>query len=546
MNKHTFVLFLVALLFFTQTAFSQHAFNPRPINFNLTAEQWRQDLRYFAKELPLRHRNAFHLMTRERFEKAVSSFDADIPKLTHAEIFVRFLKLISMVGDGHTSIEEASLLGLGVYPIRFEVMQGKLFVTSADSSYSEIVGGNVTRIGDTAVADALKRVGDIAWGDGLNEQSRKVETAFLLSSPKVLKGLKIVPSDDAMPLTVEKEGRVSVVEVKAVKDVVNYMRTAKRVNAFDGAANPLPLYLKDRNNNYWFELVKDKRVLYVQFNSVENKPEESIASFFKRVFEIADSGAVDKLVLDVRANTGGNNQLNRPVVVGLIRSRLNDRGKLFVITGRRTFSAAQNLVNEIEKFTEAIFVGEPTGSSPNLYGDPVVMTLPNSGMPFRVSTLWHQIDPNDRRPFTAPEIFAEVTPDDYRKNIDPALDAVLNYSPGKTFKDITAIALSDMQLFISRYRAFKSDAANKFANTERETNALGYRLIGAKRFGDAVEVLKLNVESYPASANAFDSLGEAYLLAGNRDEAIRSYKKAVEIDPNFRSSLDALAKIHGQ
>ena len=546
MNKHTFLFFLITFSSLAQASFAQHAFDPRTINFNLTAEQWRQDLRYFARELPLRHKNAFHLMKRGEFEKAVSSFDADIPKLTNEEIFVRFLKLIAMVGDGHTSIEEASLLGLGIYPIRFEVMQGQLFVTSADSSYAEIAGGNVIRIGDTAVADAIKRVGEIAWGDGLNEQSRKVETAFLLSSPKVLKGLKIATSEDAVSLSVEKDGKVRTVEVKAVKDVRNYMRTAKRVNAFDGAANPLPLYLKDTDNNYWFELIKVKRVLYVQFNSVANKSDESITAFFKRVFEIADSGSADKLILDVRSNTGGNNQLNRPIVVGLIRSRLNERGRLFVITGRRTFSAAQNLVNEIEKYTEAILVGEPTGSSPNLYGDPVIMTLPNSKMPFRVSTLWHQIDPNDRRPFTAPEIFAEVTPDDYRKNIDPVFDAVLNYAPGKTFKDVAAIAISDTPLFITRYRAFKSEPANKFANTERETNALGYRLIEAKRYNDAVEVFKLNVESYPASANAFDSLGEAYLLAGNREEAIRSYKKAVEIDPNFRSSLDALAKIHGQ
>lgn len=546
MNKHSFVTFLFAALFLTQAVFAQHVFDPRPINFNITAEQWRQDLRHFAKELPLRHKNAFHLMTREQFEKAVSTFDADIPKLSNEAIFVRFLKLIAMVGDGHTSIEEPSLLGLGIYPVRYEVMQGKVFITSTDASYREIAGSNVIKVADTPIGEVLKRAGEIAWGDGLNEQSRKVETAFLLSSPKVLKGLKIASSEDAVRLTVEKDGQTRSVEVKAVKDLMNYMRTAKQVNAFDGAPDPPPFYLRNSNNNYWFEHLKEKRILYVQFNSVENKPDEPIAAFFKRVFETAETGAVDKLVLDVRSNTGGNNQLNRPIVVGLIRSRLNERGKLFVITGRRTFSAAQNLVNEIEKYTEAILVGEPTGSSPNLYGDPVIMTLPNSKMRFRVSTLWHQFDPNDRRPFTAPEIFAEVTPDDYRKNIDPAFNAVLNYVPGKTFKDISAIAISDMPLFISRYRDFKSAPANKFANTERETNALGYRLVAAKRFADAIEIFKLNVESYPASANAFDSLGEGYLMAGNKDEAIKSYKKALDLDPNFRSSLEALAKIQGQ
>lgn len=539
---------ILLILLLVQISLAQHNFNPRQINFNLTADQWQADLRHFAEELPKRHKNAFHFMTREQFESEVKQFNADIPKLTNDQIFVRFMKLIAMVGDGHTSIEEQSLLGLGLYPVRYEILQDGLFVQSASAEYAEIVGGKVIKIGNVSIEEALPKVREISWGDNRNEQSLKVEMSFLLSCPKILQGLKIAETDEKIMLTVEKDGQQKSLEIKAVKDVVSYFRDGKRANAFDKATNPLPLYLKSPNNNYWFEYVKDSKILYVQFNATANKQDESIADFFKKVFDFAENNPVEKFVLDVRGNTGGNNQLNKPIVVGLIKGKFNERGKLFVVIGRRTFSAAQNLVNEIEKYTNAIFVGEPTGSSPNLYGDPVIMTLPNSKMPFRVSTLWHQIDPNDRRIFTAPEIFTPLTSVDFQTNVDPAFQSILNFVPGSTFKDLTAEAVhnSDISAFIKKYREFKTNPKNQFINTETDTNALGYRLLQGQRFNDAVEVFKLNVEAYPNSANVYDSLGDGYVNAGNREEAVKNYEKALQINPNYQSSIDALRRLKGQ
>jgi tetratricopeptide (TPR) repeat protein len=543
--KYIISLFITLIL--SLLSFAQHGENIQPINLSQTVEQWRADLRYFAEELPKRHKNAFHFMTREQFENAVKQFDSEIPGLTSEQIYVRFIKLISMVGDGHTSIEERGLLSLGIYPVRYEIFQDGLFVQSAAAENAEIVGGKVVKIANLPVEDVLQKVKEISWGDNLNEQSLKVEMSFLLSCPKILQGLKINESDEKVSVTVEKNGQQKTMEVKAVADFMNFMRKAKRVYAYENSSNPLPLYLKNPNENYWFDYVKESKILYVQFNSVENKSDESISAFFKKVFDFAERNPVEKFVLDVRGNTGGNNQLNKPVVIGLIKAKFNERGKFFVVIGRRTFSAAQNLVNEIEKYTNAIFVGEPTGSSPNLYGDAIIITLPNSKIAFRVATLWHQIDARDTRIYTAPEIFTPLTSKDFQNNIDPALQGIANYVPGSTFKDLAAEASknADISIFIKKYREFKLNPQNQFINTETEINALGYRLVRAKRIKDAIEVFKLNVEAYPNSANVYDSLAESYLLDGNKTEAVKNYEKAVLLNPNFASSLDALRRLKG-
>ena len=63
---------------------------------------------------------------------------------------------------------------------------------------------------------------------------------------------------------------------------------------------------------------------------------------------------------------------------------------------------------------------------------------------------------------------------------------------------------------------------------------------------DAIEIFKLNVEYYPNSANVYDSLGDAYQAAGKKEEAIKSYEKALSIDPNYASSQDNLRRLKGQ
>jgi CubicO group peptidase (beta-lactamase class C family) len=79
--------------------------------------------------------------------------------------------------------------------------------------------------------------------------------------------------------------------------------------------------------------------------------------------------------------------------------------------------------------------------------------------------------------------------------------------------------------------------------TEAEVNRLGYRLLARKKFEEAVEVFKTNVARFPASANAYDSLGEAYLKAGERELAAANYRKASELDPKNANASAMLKRL---
>ena len=74
-------------------------------------------------------------------------------------------------------------------------------------------------------------------------------------------------------------------------------------------------------------------------------------------------------------------------------------------------------------------------------------------------------------------------------------------------------------------------------------NRLCYWLLNHDRTADAVEILKLNVEAYPKSANPYDSLGEAYRKTGQRDLALATYRKALELDPAMSSAAQAVKEL---
>jgi tetratricopeptide (TPR) repeat protein len=80
-------------------------------------------------------------------------------------------------------------------------------------------------------------------------------------------------------------------------------------------------------------------------------------------------------------------------------------------------------------------------------------------------------------------------------------------------------------------------------NTETDMNAVAYSMLGRGRFEDAITVFARNVEDYPESGNVYDSLAEAYKIAGDRDRAIELYEKSLEVDPANENAVRMLREL---
>lgn len=246
---------------------------------------------------------------------------------------------------------------------------------------------------------------------------------------------------------------------------------------------------------------------------------------------------MEKLVLDYRLNSGGNNYKNKPIVTGLIANeKINQTGKLMVIIGRRTFSACMNLVNELHTYTNAVFVGEPTSENVNFYGDNQPVQLPNSGINAYLSFAWWQDKPQwENKDWLAPQIATGMTFEQYRSNQDPALDAALAFSDANFITDpmghLTALYTSGrLEEVQSEAARMVQDPAYQFFDFETELNKAGYQLLAGGQVEGARGVFEMNAGFFPDSANVWDSLAEAYWKAGDKVKAEEYYNKAISMD----------------
>jgi hypothetical protein len=148
------------------------------------------------------------------------------------------------------------------------------------------------------------------------------------------------------------------------------------------------------------------------------------------VNEFSQQHPVDKLIIDLRWNNGGDTTLTPPILATLLgNTQLMQPGRFFVITsGYRTYSAAQNMASMLWRYTPAIFVGDTTGSSPNFIGEDVPQELPYSKLEVSISDLyWQGGWPTDYHQWVPPLLYTPRVFADYGQNRDPAMEAILAY-----------------------------------------------------------------------------------------------------------------------
>jgi CubicO group peptidase (beta-lactamase class C family) len=96
---------------------------------------------------------------------------------------------------------------------------------------------------------------------------------------------------------------------------------------------------------------------------------------------------------------------------------------------------------------------------------------------------------------------------------------------------------------VTHYHRARSESPDSYDFGESELNSLGYYLLGKKRFEEAIAIFKLNVSVYPDASNTYDSLGEAYMLNGDRELAIENYEKSLVLDPGNANARNILKQL---
>ena len=381
-------------------------------NAALTKEQWRQDLQYLAKELPRRHKNAYHTVSRDQFERAVAGFDAAIPSLAEHEILVGLRRIVAMIGDAHTALEPPQ--NFHRYPLTLYHFGNDVRVVRTTSNYRQALGARVVGIGSLSIAEATAKVDTLVPHE--NDQFLRSDVS-LIPLAEVLHALKIVPDLERAQWTFENSsGERFSLQMDAIPQdaKVDWLSTLKAV----------PLYRKRLSELMWFKPLPDSQTVYLNLRVYPD------AATFKRVAEDfwkeVDRSQPKRLIIDVRQSFGGDFTKFQTHLLKELKQRKDFQrpGSLYVIIGRSTVSAAMVNAIELRKELHAFLVGEPSGSKPNNYSENDQLTLPNSRLQVSYSTRYYKLQDQDTQSLM-PDKLIEPSWETYPTGRDPVMEWIL-------------------------------------------------------------------------------------------------------------------------
>ena len=397
-------------------------------------EGWRADLDFLYKVLKRSHYD-FDVKTPQRtWDERVRELREQVPSLDDHEMALELAKIAALAGDGHTHLwpQFSERFSFHVLPLLLYPFEDGVFIRAAAPEYAELAGAKVIRIGAIPIEDLAEGVAEYHGHE--NPMHNRLLLPFELSTVEVLKQLGATDSADRVEITVEDgsgQQTSAVVESMAFRDPFHPKLSAPGwVSMNQDAEAELPLWLRNPEDVYWFKYLDRERIVYFHYDQIRHKEAESFDAFTDRLFDLVASHPGSAMVIDLRMNDGGSSDIYPPLVRKILaHPEINRKGQLFTIIGRTTYSAAMNLAADLESWTETLFVGEPTGSSPNFIGENKFFELPYSRLRVSVSDRYHQRagSSTDKRIWIAPDLAAPMTARDFAENRDPAMNAILDY-----------------------------------------------------------------------------------------------------------------------
>ena len=397
----------------------------------LSKAQWRDDVRYFARELPKRHKNLYHATAKEQFDKAVADLDAAIPSLQDHQIIVKLRQIGATVGDGHTGVQLPAYfkrypLTLYWFPphdaktASWGTVGGELRVIAAAKEYEGALGARIIKIGELDIDEVSGRVATCFPSKANENEWFVLNTGpALMVRPEVLHALGVVSDLSRAAFTVQHDdGRAITLEISPV--VVPAPVNSVVALGLVPVVQP-PLSRQRPGEAFWFTALQDKQTAYANFRRYPSLKQNARA-----FFDFIDRHPAQRVVIDLRQNGGGDFFEGREHLIEPIKKRpaINQKGRLFIAVGRQTFSAAMVNAIDFRKETNAILVGEPIGERPNSYSENDEMTLPNSKLVVSYSTRYYKFVDEDV-PAVLPDVHIEQTWADFRAGRDGVIDWVL-------------------------------------------------------------------------------------------------------------------------
>ena len=378
----------------------------------LTKEDYILDIEDYKNKIIKNHAHPFNYITRQQFLDSVAAFQSRAPQMNIDELKVGFLKLNALLLDPHTNVD---LPRDKFLPLMVNMFDDGVILIGTSFQYSSYLGARILEVEQTPIDTLLQKLRCLV---GANNQSWiKYSLPRILSVADYLAGMHLISSKDSVPLTLLVD-----------KDTVHFKMATENQYSMEMQyfKSAKPMLRSGNSQNYWYKYIEDKKAIYIQYQSCIEMPDKPMAKFQETVLADIHRLNPERIIIDMRYNSGGRVPLFTPFIKAMARDSICQLKKTAVLIGRRTFSAAIWNTFEMKNQLKATLIGEETGGDLNHPGAVYTFDLKHTKIKVAYSKYDFYLDATVKAGIL-PDIPVKKLSDDYKNGIDPELEKAFTY-----------------------------------------------------------------------------------------------------------------------
>lgn len=393
------------------------------------AERLTEDLGRLERILLLEHPAPFRNGGEDEVRGALERAAAAIERLERGElseegVLASFYEAVSSLRDPHSWFG-GRYTTFGVVRIGFRLFGDEVRIVAADDPAD--LGARVVAFDGTPVAEALAAVRRLTPHP--SESGFRVFAPGILRTPGLLHYLGVASAPDRLRLTVGRlDGTAAEIDLERSRPEDLQQNPPEKLEPDE---DHLPAYRGDDRDPLWFEVLPERRAVYIRYAAATDASEEPLGDLVRRALAEREALGPVPVIVDLRGNPGGDPQSHIPLVAALAASpATRGPGNLRLLVDRDTFSAAVVAAGDLERRAGALLVGEEPGDLAHLTTDARPFTLRHSQVAIWVPTgLMRTAGGSGGRRSLVPVRPREPDFEEWQAGRDPALTAALEPWP---------------------------------------------------------------------------------------------------------------------
>jgi len=387
---------------------------------------WDYEIDLLGRELAEKHPNLFFRRDSAFFFHEMRKVAAEAPGKSHFYNAVKLQQILAKMGDAHTLVNyhfhvDKSL----ILPIESYWFKDGIYITQTEREYEMLLGKKLNAINGIPLHVIIDSLSTLLVHDSPSQIKYHVPRMLTWSQL-----LSFFGFSDMKNITIH------VINEADKEEQVSIHLPASLGEMLKVKGETLPLGWQDPNAYFREQYFEKDKMYYIQYNRCWSREVEedhgsgatalfmpSFKEFRKQVFQILRKKEVNKLIFDLRFNSGGDPDQGSEFIADLHKTKIKGKAQYYLLVGRKT--QAEAMINALDFMRDAdvVVVGEESGGRPNHFGEVRRFVLPESGLIVSHSSRYFRLLEDDPASLV-PDVEASISFQQYLKGVDPALEAV--------------------------------------------------------------------------------------------------------------------------